>query len=306
MIDFKVPKNKDKIIIDTNDWIRNSTGNTLNIYRISGKDLPTYITKVVDVNIQTKELKNSVKKGDTVVLTRVASEISEYYVSSLSKYDKGKYCSIPVMQVLGVFEGDTISYNSLRMLFDKILIKKISQEAEILLSENNAMVGEVVRIGTNKFSKDWKAESLSVKVGDKVLIRDNVVTELRLDGDIYYAVEEGMIAAILNHDTLEESEIISNSVIMEPYLSETIGSSVLITPSLNYEDEDITSIYNRDLFKVVAVDKNLIKLKKGDIILVDRNVTNYVYFREHKYFILSSLDFVEGKVRREENYGRKN
>ena len=65
---------------------------------------------------------------------------------------------------------------------------------------------------------------------------------------------------------------------------------------MNYENEDITDIYNRDLFKILASDKSLTKLQKDDIIIVDRSVTNYVYIGTDKYFMLSGMDYIEAKV----------
>ena len=41
---------------------------------------------------------------------------------------------------------------------------------------------------------------------------------------------------------------------MKPYIPEVINDSIIITPSLNYEDLDYAEIYNRDLFKVEAFD----------------------------------------------------
>jgi hypothetical protein len=71
----------------------------------------------------------------------------------------------------------------------------------------------------------------------------------------------------------------------------------LSTPTLNFEEEDVTDIYNRDLFKIVAIDKSLTNLKKDDIILTDRSVTNYAYIGVDKYFLLTGTTYLEAKVK---------
>ena len=295
MIDFKVPRLRDKILIDTKNWVQNSSGCTLGLHRMSGRPLPTYIAKVLEVNAHTEELKNAVQKGDTVLLTRVVSDVS-MYKSFSTELDNNSYFNVPIMQILGVFKNGDISINSLKMLFDKILVRKIESKSKLILSNDNTMIGEVVKVGTCRFDKDWNSSSLTVRAGDKVLIRDNVTTEVYLDGEYYYAVEESMIVSIFTEDKLkfDESMVINNNIILEPYIPES--TSIFLTPNLNYEDEDYTEIYNRDLFKVIRVDSLLTELQEGDIILVNRNITNYVYYNENKYFIISGIENVEAKI----------
>ena len=295
MIDFKVPRSKDKVLIDTKKWIQNSSG--LSIHRMSGRDLPTYIATVLSENIENERLKGTIKEGDTVLLTRVVSDIS--MSSSFSVGLEGSnYYNVPIMQVLGVFEGNEVSFSTLHMIFDKVLIKKIETSGSLILPDDQTMIGEIVKTGTCKFSKDWDVLPLPVKVGDKVLLRDNICTEVFLNGEYYYAAEVSMIVGIFQDEefTLEKADIISESIVMREYIPERALSSSLLTPLMNFEDADLTDIYNRDLFKVVAVDKNLTKIKKDDILLLDRNVANYVYYRENKYFILNGTDYVEAKI----------
>ena len=298
MLNFKVPRLKDKILIDTKKWVQNSSGATLDICRLSGRTLPTYVAKVLEVNACTKDLKGAINKNDTVLLTRVVSDISMYRSFSTGLDDKDYY-NVPIMQVLGVFENGEMSISSLTMLFDKVLVKKVEANRGLILPNDNTMIGEVVKVGTCKFDKNWKSLPLTVKVGDKVLIRDNVTTEVYLDGAFYYAVEESMIVSIFTDEelTFESSKIIGGNVVMESYIPE--NTSIFITPTLNYEDEDYTEIYNRDLFKVVNLDTSLTEINKGDIILVDRSITNYVYYNENKYFVVSGLDYIEAKINKE-------
>jgi co-chaperonin GroES (HSP10) len=298
MIDFKVPRAKDCVLIDTKKWVQN-TSCPLTIHRMSGRDIPTYIAKAVSVNAEKSYFKGIINEGDTLLLTRVASDISQYRTFGV-EVDDNRFYNVPIMQVIGTFENGEISFSSLRLILDKILVKKVdaSKIGKLELPEANTMIGEVVKTGWCKFDREWNKHPLRVNVGDKILIRDNVTTEIILDGEKYYATEEAMVVGIFKGDSysLEEAEIISNSILMESYIPEKAMNSTLYTPLLNFEDEDVTNIYNRDLFKIVAVDKSLTNLEKGDIILLDRNITNYVYLHTDKYFILSGMDYVDAKV----------
>lgn len=299
MIDFKVPRAKDCIIIDTKNWLQNSS-QILTVHKMSGRDIPTFISKVIDVSAEKDVLRNYINKNDTVLLTRVASEVAQGRAFETEVGDK-RFYNVPIMQVLGVFKEGVISYDTLNMLFDKILIKKIdtTRVGFLDIPNSNTMIGEVVKTGTCKFDKDWNKQELTVKAGDLVLIRDNVTTEIMLGNEIYYATEESMVVGLFNDNkdfSLQNLKLINESIILEQYIPDTTFNTKFLTPSLNFEDEDITDLYNRDLFKVTAVDGSLTKLKKDDIILTDRSVTTYVYIGIDKYFMLSGMNYLEAKV----------
>ena len=298
MIDFNVPRSKDCITIDTKDWKPNNTSG-LEIRRLSGRTVPTYVAQVLNVNTQNKKLKG-LMKDDLVLISRIASDVAEFRTFAIER-DDTRYYNVPIMQVLGYFKYGVPDFNGLTMLFDKILIKKIGNplEGSLVVKDDNTLIGEVVKVGTWRFDKDWNIQELQIKVGDKVLIRDNVSTEVILDGKPYYATEEAMVVGILPEGTksLDEIKLINKSIICEPYLpNKVLDSELLLTPVLDYEDEDLTDIYNRNLFKVLASDSCLTNIAKNDILLIDRNMTNYVYFNGTKYFIAQGLEYVEGKV----------
>ena len=298
MIDFNVPRSKDCITIDTKDWRPNNTSG-LEIRRLSGKTVPTYVAQIINVNIQNQKLKG-LMKNDLVLISRVASEVAEFRTFAIERDDK-RFYNVPVMQVLGYFKYGIPDFKGLTMLFDKILIKKIDNplNGSLMLKDDNTLIGEVVKVGTCRFDDSWNMQELQVKVGDKVIIRDNVSTEIILDGKPYYATEEAMVVGVLPEGakSLDEIKLINKSIICEPYLPEKVlDSKLLITPVLDYEDEDLTDIYNRNLFKVLTSDANLTNIEKNDILLIDRNMTNYVYFNGTKYFITQGLEYVEGKV----------
>ncbi len=298
MIDFNVPRLKDCILIDTKNWLQN-TNSLIEIRRMSGRDIPTYIAEIKEIEADRGVFKNVLKKGDKVLLTRTASELAQYRSFEVEVGDK-RYFNPPITQALGVFKGGDMSLSSLQMLFDKILIKKIenTEVSGLTVSESNTMMGEIIKTGWCRFDKDWNFSPLKTAVGDKVLIRDNVTTEVFLDGETYYATEESMVVGIFKGDSysLDTLQVINEGIIALPYIPKRAFNSILYTPSLNYEEEDVTDFYNRDLFKVLAVDSSLTKVKKDDIILVDRNLTNYVYLNNEKYFMLSGMLYVEAKI----------
>ena len=300
MINFKVPRTKDCVIIDTKNWLQNSS-QILTIHRMSGRDIPTFLAKAVEVNNSNECFNGVIEKGDTLFLTRVVSEVAQCRPFEVEVGDK-RYYDVPIMQVIGKFNDGNVSYDSLQLLFDKVLIKKIdtSKVGYLEIPNSNTMIGEVVKTGTCAFDKEWNKKELVVKNGDIVLIKDNVSTEITFGTDTYYASEESAIVGIFNgvkEYTLENLTLINDNILLESYIPEIILSSSLSTPTLNFEEEDVTDIYNRDLFKIVAIDKSLTNLKKDDIILTDRSVTNYAYIGVDKYFLLTGTTYLEAKVK---------
>ena len=269
MINFKVPRTKNSIIIDIKNWVQNSS-QILTVHRLSGRPLPTYIAKVLEVNEEKENLKGVVSKGDTVLLSRVASEVAQFRAFEVEVGDK-RYYDVPIMQVLGVFLNGVISFNSFNPILDKIVVKKLdtTKIGALEFPDNQTMIGKVIKVGSCRFDQKWNKHELNVKVGDTVLIKDNVTTEISLDGNTYYVTEESMVVGVFNSEkyNLENIKFLNKSIIMESYIPPMALNSTLLTPSMNFEAEDITSIYNRDLFKIVALDQSLTNLKKDDIIL---------------------------------------
>lgn len=302
MLNFKVDKTKDCIIINTDEWIQNSE-NSLKRYKMSGRSIITYLTEVVDKNIVSDkftEADSVLEKGEIVLVSKIASEISRDRAITI---DNKKYYNIPIMQVLGYFEGNKVSFDTLNLLYDKVLVEKVSLNEGIFYTEDHSMVGKVLKIGTHGFDSEWNRKPLQVKVNDVVLIKDNVSTKVTLDNKEYYVLEEGAIVGIFGDDLkLDNLRVINNSVLLKEYIDEKLlGSDLLYTPFLNYKDLDETDIYNRNMFQVVRVDKSLKDLEIGDIVLADRSVSNYVSVNEDKYedryFMFTGMFYIDAKIR---------
>jgi hypothetical protein len=152
------------------------------------------------------------------------------------------------------------------------------------------MVGEVVKVGTNVSD---------IHIGQQVLIRDNVSTEVMFGEHSYYATEERMIVGILHNSfNIEDIEFINKSILMKPYInSKVLNSSLLVSPDINYEDLDYSDMYNRNLFKVEFSDTSVKEIQKGDVILLNRDYTNYVYYGMEKYFTIDGTKYISAKIK---------
>lgn len=282
-IDYKVDKTKNCVLVDSNDWLYSSS-NLIREYRLSGKKVLSYVTKALEVNLL-DDYESLVKKGDIILLSRVVSEISQYKSHALLQ-DK-KYYDVPIMQVLGVFESDLISFETLSLITNKVLYKKeIIRKGIFQVSDSAATIGRIIKVGP---------DVAKVKETDLALFVDNVSTRITLNGEEYFVTDETAIICLLQEDgTLEQAKFLNEYILMTPYIPEKL-SEHLWTPSMNYEDEDYTDIYKRDRFKVSYVDTNLTGIEKNDIIWIDRNVTMYAFFDGVQYFITRGKEHLEFK-----------
>ena len=288
--DYKVPATTNCVLININNWLTYE-GKLLQNQKISGKLSPTFITTALATNL---EKDSSIKEFDTLLISRVASDVAPYKSHTLFE-DNQKYYNVPVSQVLGIFKNHSATFDNLQMLSDKVLIKKKSYANPYLeMFDSNMMTGEVIKLGDN-VSK--------VKIGDVVFVRDNISTEVRLDTGVYYAFEERMIVGIINNaDSLTTSHLINQSILLRPYqAAKVLNSSILITPDINFEDLDYSDLYNRDLFIVEHLDPTVKFINKGDILLINRDYTNYVYYGLEKYFIIDGTKYISAKIKEKTN-----
>ena len=301
MLDFKIDKTKDCIVIDTDDWKQGSS--LLKRYKMSGRSVVTYITEVVDKNIISKKFKdaNSVlEKGSLVLISRIASEISKDRGYNI---ENKKYYHIPIMQVLGYFNDTRFTLDSLNLLYDKVLVEKIdsSLDQSLIIPDCKSMIGRILKVGTNKFDSNWNKVPLTVTVGDTVLIKDNVSTKVTFEGKEYFVVEENSIIGIFKDKgnlTLDNLKVINNYIILKEFIDEKLlGSDVLSTPLLDYASLDETDIYNMNTFKVEGIDETIKEINKYDVIIADRSMTSYAYLNTDKFFALTGTFYVDAKIR---------
>lgn len=283
--DFNTERTKGKVQINVQDWLT-SDDNLIKIYKINGKTPVSYITKVTFVGDGVK----GIQTGDCILLSKVSCEVA----TSLTAYytiGDNRYFDIPEEQILGIFEQDKITFRNLKLRNKNILFKKVHQgySSIICTEDKNTTVGGIIKVGENS----------QFSIGDIVLIEDNTVTPVFIDGEECYAVEEKFVVGLASDEdfSMESMDIKNNYVLMKPYISKNVlNSKILETSEINYNNLDYSDINNRDLFKVMHVDKSLENIKKGDILLLNRNYTNYVYYAGEKYFAVSDKKWISGKI----------
>ena len=149
------------------------------------------------------------------------------------------------------------------------------------------MLGKVVKVGENS----------KVKTDDVIAVRDNVSTPIKFENKDYFAIEDKFVVGVLNSSySIDSMNLINEYIIMKPYISKNVlNSTVLETPEINYNDLDYSDIENRNLFKVCYADKSL-NVEKGDILLLNRDFTNYMYYNNEKFFVINGKKWISGKI----------
>lgn len=288
--DYNVKKTEDCVLIYVDNWIQASD---IAIQKINGKSSISCIAEALKIHEHNYK-NSSIKEGSYMLITKVAADVCRY---TNFEIDGKKFFNIPIMQVLGIFEDNRITLNNLNMIYDKILVERIDTNScdNIILPKTNEMIGRVVKIGTNKFDKNFNKIPLQVKTGDVVLVKDNVSTPIRLDGKDYFAIEESAVVGVVEKNG--EITFINESILMQPFhFKKLLNSTILEAPDINYEDLDYSEVYNRDLFKIKYIDKRIKDLKENDIVLVKRDFTNYVYLNQEKYHLINGKNYIEAKL----------
>jgi hypothetical protein len=289
--DFNTKRMDNKIQINVREWVQPSD-NLVELRKINGRSVVTYISKALTVGKGITDI----KKGDYALLSKVSCDVA---TTPTSPYviDDEYYYDIPYSQVMGIFLSGDVTIDSLKMLNDKVLFKKVEKVNEHLieLKDSNMMMGEVLNVGN----------SSSVKRGDIILLANNVSTPVYMNGVTYYAAENQAIVGVFRDKKnlkIQNMRVINNSILMKPYIPENVlNSTILKTPDINYEDLDYSNIYNRNLFRVCYFDPSLKSIKYNDIVLLDRNYTNYVYFDNEKYFLINDIKWVSAKINERDN-----
>ncbi|MCF7795557.1 co-chaperone GroES [Patescibacteria group bacterium] len=93
----------------------------------------------------------------------------------------------------------------LKPLYDNVVILPIEKEEKtksgILLPEKDAKEkpeqGKVVAVGEGKLKENGEIQKLSVKIGDKVLFKSYIPSEIEVEEEKYLILRESDILAIL-------------------------------------------------------------------------------------------------------------
>lgn len=281
--DFNTNRMKGKVQVNIDKWL-SPTDNPIKIHRISGKLSPTGITQACFVG----EGAEDIKTDDIILISKVAYEVATTPFANY-KIERVRYFDLPAEQILGIF-SNTITLETLKMRGKNVLFKRIEKKKDspLLIEEKNTMLGEILKVGKNS----------SLKAGDIIAVGDNVSTPIELGGAPYFAVEEKFVVGRVKENlSMENMEILNEYILMKPYIPDkALNSTILETSGIDYNYLDYSDINNRNLFKVAYADKSLGNIKKNDIILLDRNYTNYMYYENEKYFVINDKKWISGKI----------
>lgn len=286
--DFNVRRMKGKAQIDIDRWLY-SKDELMEIHRINGRSHVTYFSELNFV----QENSLNLRAHDYVLLSKVACDIATT-PTAFYQNDGHRYFNVPLEQIVGVFPNHEITLENLKMTNKNILFERVDrvQDSSLIIKDENTMFGKIIKADPNSF----------LRKGSLVLIRDNMSTPIRFNNKEYFAVEEKFVLGVSDlNQSIEDIKFINNYILMKPYISsKVLNSTILETAAINYEDLDYSDINNRNLFKVYYQDENFSGINKEDILLLNRDFTNYVYYNNEKYFVIDNKKYIAAKIERDE------
>ena len=268
------------VIINSEDW---HSPEPLVLTNLKGKIIPTNITTAVGINPAPAYRPLPFKVGDLIALSGLATRITSYLPFKLPD-DPTIYSSTHLSQVIGYFVDNKVDYDNFIPIYDKVMFKpiEVKQSDFLYLSDDNLSVGVVVKTGDGGFNDDWDRVPMNFKLGDVVLVRDNVSTRVTLGQEDYYVVDDKFIMGKFESEdklNIEDLKLCEGVHLFEEYEDDTIEGSTLYKVPMGDED-DISQTYQNMLFKLVKSDE----VPEG-IYYINRIDTEYVKFKNKTYFV---------------------
>ena len=268
------------VIINSEDW---HSPEPLVLTNLKGKIIPTNITTAVGINPAPAYRPLPFKVGDLIALSGLATRITSYLPFKLPD-DPTIYSSTHLSQVIGYFVDNKVDYDNFIPIYDKVMFKpiEVKQSDFLYLSDDNLSVGVVVKTGDGGFNDDWDRVPMNFKLGDVVLVRDNVSTRITLGQEDYYVVDDKFIMGKFESEdklNIEDLKLCEGVHLFEEYEDDTIEGSTLYKVPMG-DDDDISQTYQNMLFKLVKSDE----VPEG-IYYINRIDTEYVKFKNKTYFV---------------------
>lgn len=268
------------VIINSEDW---HSPEPLVLTNLKGKIIPTNITTAVGINPAPAYRPLPFNVGDLIALSGLATRITSYLPFKLPD-DPTIYSSTHLSQVIGYFVDNKVDYDNFIPIYDKVMFKpiEVKQSDFLYLSDDNLSVGVVVKTGDGGFNDDWDRVPMNFKLGDIVLVRDNVSTRVTLGQEDYYVVDDKFIMGKFESEdklNIEDLKLCEGVHLFEEYEDDTIEGSTLYKVPMGDED-DISQTYQNMLFKLVKSDE----VPEG-IYYINRIDTEYVKFKNKTYFV---------------------
>ena len=292
--DIEGSRSESCVLTNTEQWFVNDS-NMIVEFNSRGGVSNTFITEVLAENLS-EEHKGEIGAGDVILITAVAAKLYGARPFSIPiDLDSTKYTDIPYQHIIGKFEGK-ISFSTLHLLGDFLLLKRLKnvdtrEDGFCVTTEYTDSVYEVVK----------KASSVDV-ISRVVLVKDNVVTPIMLEGIQYYAVSFKDVVAGFDVNAGEYTVSTIGTVYNHYMIAEDCQTQFANEGSTIYkagydleEQEWLSESYNENRFRVVL--SMLDGIDANDIIYAIREAFEYCTFGGTKYFVMDNKRFILAKLK---------
>lgn len=292
--DIEGSRSENCVLTNTEQWFVNDS-NMIVEFNSRGGVSNTFITEVLAENLS-EEHKGEIGAGDVILITAVAAKLYGARPFSIPiDLDSTKYTDIPYQHIIGKFEGK-ISFSTLHLLGDFLLLKRLKnvdtrEDGFCVTTEYTDSVYEVVK----------KASSVDV-ISRVVLVKDNVVTPIMLEGIQYYAVSFKDVVAGFDVNAGEYTVSTIGTVYNHYMIAEDCQTQFANEGSTIYkagydleEQEWLSESYNENRFRVVL--SMLDGIDANDIIYAIREAFEYCTFGGTKYFVMDNKRFILAKLK---------
>ena len=292
--DIEGSRSENCVLTNTEQWFVNDS-NMIVEFNSRGGVSNTFITEVLAENLS-EEHKGEIGAGDVILITAVAAKLYGARPFSIPiDLDSTKYTDIPYQHIIGKFEGK-ISFSTLHLLGDFLLLKRLKnvdtrEDGFCVTTEYTDSVYEVVK----------KASSVDV-ISRVVLVKDNVVTPIMLEGIQYYAVSFKDVVAGFDVNAGEYTVSTIGTVYNHYMIAEDCQTQFANEGSTIYkagydleEQEWLSESYNENRFRVVL--SMLDGIDDNDIIYAIREAFEYCTFGGTKYFVMDNKRFILAKLK---------
>ena len=292
--DIEGSRSENCVLTNTEQWFVNDS-NMIVEFNSRGGVSNTFITEVLAENLS-EEHKGEIGAGDVILITAVAAKLYGARPFSIPiDLDSTKYTDIPYQHIIGKFEGK-ISFSTLQLLGDFLLLKRLKnvdtrEDGFCVTTEYTDSVYEVVK----------KASSVDV-ISRVVLVKDNVVTPIMLEGIQYYAVSFKDVVAGFDVNAGEYTVSTIGTVYNHYMIAEDCQTQFANEGSTIYkagydleEQEWLSESYNENRFRVVL--SMLDGVDANDIIYAIREAFEYCTFGGTKYFVMDNKRFILAKLK---------
>ena len=199
---------------------------------------------------------------------------------------------------------------SLEMFMDKILIEPLEdlKVGNIFIPNSQCNIGRVKKVGKGGLFRDYTRRQPIVKENDVVLYWDNTETNITLGIKKYACLEDHRIIGMWDSDkmedvTLSNLKILSGRILITDLKEEKLDTkSSIILPSKDIEFEYQSNPENK--YEVLKISEHGKEYREGkfleqgdvtvgDILVVDKDVLQNVYFKSKRYYTLENLEDAE-------------